>query len=201
MATYTEPGRPLEAVIHEIPEISREVYTVPQGTAAIVANTVLGYVRTTAAVGADAAAGNGAFVAESVSAATTAQAGVYKLVALSATKMQVYAPDGGYLGMHAIGTAWDANSIEFNTEGTWALADTATITVTHTDAIGAYDGTGPAIGIALYPVDASTAAAKVTALVRSGAYAYEALVWDTTDAGEKAAAVATMAANQLISRS
>jgi hypothetical protein len=202
MATYNEPVWALEGVLQEFPDISRESITIPSGTAAIGAMTVLGYVRTTAAVGADAAAGNGAFVAESVDADATAQAGVYRLSVLSATKANVFAPDGSYLGMHTIGTAWDANGIEFNTEGTWAIGDTATITVTHTDAIGAYDATGPVIGVALYPVDASGGAATVTALVRLGAVQASALQWASgVDAGEKTAAIAAMALNHLYARS
>ena len=202
MATYNEPVWALEGVLQEFPDISRESITIPSGTAAIGAMTVLGYVRTTAAVGADTAAGNGAFVAESVDADATAQAGTYKLAALSATKMQVFAPDGSYLGIHTIGTAWTTNGIEFNTEGTWAIGDQATITVTHTDAVGAYDATGPVIGVALYPVDASAAAATVTALVRLGAVQTAALQWASgVDAGEKTAAIAQMAANHLYARS
>jgi hypothetical protein len=202
MATYNEPQWACEGVLYETPEISREVVTVPSGTAAIGAMTVLGYVRTSAAVGADTAAGNGAFVADSVTATPAAQSGVYLLAALSATKMQVFAPDGSYLGLHTIGSAWSANGIGFSTQGTWAIGDAATITVTHTDAVGAYDATGPVIGVALYPVDASSAAATVTALVRLAAVQTAALQWAAgVDAGEKTAAIAQMAANNLYARS
>lgn len=202
MATYNEPVWALEGVLQEIPDISRESVTIPSGTAAFPAMTVLGYIRATAAVGAETTAGNGAFVDASVDADETAQAGVYRLAALSATKAQVFAPNGAYLGMHTIGVAWDANGIEFNTQGTWAIGDTATITVTHTDAIGAYNATGPAIGVALYPVDASGGAVAVTALVRVGAVQAAALQWASgVEAGDKTAAIAAMAANHLYARS
>lgn len=202
MATYTEPSRPLESVLYEMPaDLSREVVTIPIGTAAITANTVLGTVRTTAAAGVATTAGNGDFVAESVDADPSAQAGVYTLVALSATKANLYAPDGSFLKLYTIGDAHDANGIQFDTEGTWAIGDTGAITVTHTDAIGAYNGTGPALGVALYDVDASAAEAKVTAITRLGALVSAALTWATADAGHKAAAVAAMAANHLFVRS
>lgn len=202
MATYTEPSRPLESVLYEMPAgLSREVFTIPDETAAIAANTVLGIRRTTAATGADFAAGNGAFVAESVNASPAAEAGVYILHSISATQTLVYSPSGALLGIHTIATAWDANGIEFNTVGTWAANDIATITVAHTDVVGVYNGTGPALGVALYPVDASEADAKVTAITRLGALVSTALTWGTTVADEKAAAVATMAANNLFVRS
>lgn len=202
MATYNEPAWAMEGVLYETPEISREVVTVPSGTAAIGAMTVLGYVRTSAAVGAATTAGNGDFVAASVDADATAQAGVYTLVATSATKANLFAPDGSFIKVYTIGDAHDANGIQFDTENTWALGDTATITVTHTDVIGAYNATGPVIGIALYPVDASAADATVTALVRLAAVQAAALQWASgVDAGEKTAAIALMAENHLYARS
>lgn len=202
MTTYTEPRRPLESVLYETPELSRSVVTVPSGTAAIEANSVLGYQRATAAVGAETTAGNGAFVADSVSADATAQAGVYTLTAIASTKCLLHAPDGAFLSYYTIGDAYDANGITFDTEGTWAAGDTATITVTHTDAVGLYNATGPVIGVALYPVDASSAAASVTTIERLGAVAAAALVWhaDLTDE-QKTAAAAALAANHLYVRS
>lgn len=202
MTTYTEPTRALDAVLYETPTLSRETYLVPMGTAAITAGSVLGYQRTAAAAGVATTAGNGDFVADSVDAGADATAGVYRLLALSATKASLYAPGGEYLGLYTIGDAYDANGIEFDTEGTWALGDTATITVAHTDVVGLYDGSGPAVGITLYPVDASAAATSVTALVRLASVSTAALVWGAgvTD-GQKAAALATLAAQQLIARS
>lgn len=202
MATYNEPVWALEGVLHEIPNLSREAVTIPSGTAAIGAMTVLGTVRTTAAVGVATTAGNGNFVAESVDASPAAEAGIYVLHAISASKALLYAPSGALLGIYTIGDAYDANGIEFDTEGTWAANDYATITVTHTDAIGAFNGTGPALGVALYPVDASAGAVAVTALVRLGAVQAGALQWAAgVEAGDKTAALADLAANHLYARS
>ncbi|NCA72481.1 MAG: hypothetical protein EOM91_20945 [Sphingobacteriia bacterium] len=202
MATHNEPVWALEGLLHEEPELSREVMTIPTGTAAMPAMSVLGTVRTTEAVGAATTAGNGDFVTKSVGADASAEAGVYILHAISATKALLYSPSGALLGIYTVGDAYDANGIQFDTENTWAANDYATITVTHTDAIGAYNATGPALGVALYPVDASAAAADVTALVRLGAVQSAALQWaDGVDAGEKTAAIAQLAANHLIVRS
>ena len=202
MATYNEPAWALEGVLYEIPEMSRSVVTIPTGTAAFGAMTVLGTVRTTAAVGSATTAGNGDFVAESVDADASAEAGVYILHAISATKALLYSPSGALLGIYTVGDAYDANGIQFDTENTWAAADYATITVTHTDAIGAYNATGPALGVALYPGDASAAAVDVTALTRLGAVQAAALQWASgVDADGKAAGIAQMAANHLYARS
>ena len=127
MATYNEPAWALEGVLYEIPEMSRSVVTIPTGTAAFGAMTVLGTVRTTAAVGSATTAGNGDFVAESVDADASAEAGVYILHAISATKALLYSPSGALLGIYTVGDAYDANGIQFDTENTWAAADYATI--------------------------------------------------------------------------
>lgn len=202
MTTYIEPTRPLESVLYEEPTQSRESITIPNGTAAITASSVLGYQRTAAAAGVAATAGNGDFVANSVDADATAQAGEYRLVSLSATKALLYAPDGSFLDQYTIGDAYDANGIQFDTEGTWAAGDTATITITHTDVIGLYDGTGPAIGVALYDVDASAAEASVAALVRLATVKSAALIWKSgLTADQKNAALADLAAHHLIARS
>jgi hypothetical protein len=201
MTAYTEPTRPLEALLSEAPgDLSRESVTIPSGTAAFAANSVLGYrISATSATGVATTAGNGDFVAESVDADATAEAGVYSLLALSATKAAVYSPAGEYLGLHTVGTAWDADGIEFNTEGTWALGDTAAITVAHTQAVGLYNATGPVIGMALYPVDASSAAKTVACIVRHAAVKAAALQWEDAE-NDSAAGLAELAANFVIAR-
>lgn len=202
MTTYTESVRPLEAVLYETPELSRTSVTIPSGTAAFNANAVIGYRRTAAATGTATTAGTGDFVANSVDADATSQAGTYNLVALSSTKALLYAPDGAFLGQYIIGDTYDANGITFDTEGVWAAGDTATIVVTHTEVIGLYNGTGSAIGIALYAVDASSDDVSVATLIRLAAVKASALTWMTgLTTQKKNTALAELAVQHLIARS
>ena len=152
------------------------------------------------AVGAVDTAGDGDFVTESVSAGTGAQAGVYTIVALSATLAQVFAPDGGYLGLHTIGVAWDANGIEFNTEGTWAMGDSATVTVSIAAGSGQYKGyastgaDGTQLPVAILAADCNaTAGAEPTIAYVFGNFHAAGLLWNS--AGDVTAGTALLNAS------
>ena len=212
MATYTEPKRPLDFILAEGPgDISRESVTVASGSGELPPGTLLGMISSgeITATGTATTAGSGDFVAESVSASAGADAGNYAIVARSATKADVYSPSGAFLGVHTIGTAWDANGIEFDTEGTWAAGDTAIIEVEIAAGSGEYapldpdatDGTATPSAILCYPVDATSAAVSVTAVVRLATVKLAALEWPAgISAGEKTAALAALAVNYVIAR-
>jgi hypothetical protein len=181
--------------------ISFRNITLAANNGVLTAGTVLGVIPTGAfaATGAAATAGNGDFVAESVSASVGAIAGVYTLVALSATKVNVFDPNGTFIGIHTIGTAWNANGIAFNTSGTWAINDSATITVT-IGAGAAYapydsdatDGSQTAVAILWDTVDTTGAAVPAVAIVRDAEVAEAELI------GIDSAGVAQLAAHKII---
>lgn len=207
MSAQTLPPRTGEFLLSEAPgTLSRESVTVASGAGKLAAGTVLGQI-TKGAVTADGVAttaGNGDFVAESVSADASAQAGVYRLVSLSATKALLYAPDGAFLGQYTIGDAYDANGITFDTEGTWAAGDTATITVAIAAGSGQYvaydddgtdDGRRAAAGILLAAVDATSAAQDAVMIARHAEVAGAKLI------GSDAAALADLADLSIVARS
>lgn len=213
MATETMGARTGEFLLSEAPgTLSRESVTVASGAGKLSAGTVLGKITKGAvtATGAATTAGNGDFVAESVSATTAAQVGAYTLVALSATKALLYAPSGAFLGQYTIGDAYSANGIAFDTEGTWAAGDTATITVAIAAGSGEYkafdadntDGSDTAVGILLAAADATSAAQSAVIIARNAEVATDKLVWaSTNDAGDKTAGLADLAALNIIARS
>lgn len=205
MAT-TMGARAYEFLLSEAPgSLSREAVTIASGAGALVAGTVLGRITLGAvtATGTATTAGNGDFVAQSVTADATAQEGDYKLVALSATKALLYAPNGAFLGQYTIGDAYDANGITFDTEGTWAAGDTAVITVAIADGSGEYtaydadadDGSNVAVAILCDAVDATSAAQKATVIAR------QAEVFAAKLTGSDADALVHLAALNIIARS
>lgn len=212
MTTLTMTARDGAFLLSEAPgALSRESVVIAAG-AALEAGTVLGQITLGAvtATGAATTAGNGDFVAESVSATTAAQVGAYTLVALSATKALLYAPDGAFLGQYTIGDAYSANGIAFDTEGTWAAGDTATITVAIAAGSGQYkafdddntDGSQTAVGVLLNAVDATSAAQDATIIARLAEVDAAQLVWaSTNDAGGKTAGLADLAARHILARS
>jgi hypothetical protein len=212
MAVYNEPKRPLEFIIAEGPgDISRESVTIASGSGDLIPGTLLGVVSSGAitATGTATTAGNGDFVAESVGAVAGAEAGDYMILARSATKADVYSPSGAFLGIHTIGTAWDANGIEFNTVGTWAAGDYAAIAVAIAAGSGEYapfdpdatNGTATPSAILCYPVDATSAAVETTVLARLATIKLAAIEWPTgVSAGEKTTALAALANHYLIAR-
>jgi hypothetical protein len=213
MATETLGPRACEFLLSEAPgTLSRESIAILSGAGVLTAGTVLGQITKGAATatGAATTAGNGDFVAESVSATTAAQVGAYTLVALSATKALLYAPDGAFLGQYTIGDAYSANGIAFDTEGTWAAGDTATITVAIAAGSGKLkpydddntDGSDVAVGILLSGVDATDAEQKAVMIARNAEVATDKLVWaSSNDANDKTAGLADLAALNILARS
>lgn len=180
-------------------------------SAALKAGTVLGIdqVASAAVAGVATTAGNGDFVAASVTCTEDAKAGVFRLVCLTATKALLFDPDGILIAHYTIGDAYDADGIAFDTEGTWAAGDSATITVTRTAGTGkhvAFDQdllTGPqtAVGILLADADASTAATTGVMIARDAEVDGALLTWPSDiTSDEKTAAIAQLALLGIIVR-
>lgn len=213
MTALTQSARSAEFLLSEAPgSLSREAVTLKSGAGNLAAGTVLGRVTKGAvtAVGTASTAGNGDFVAESVSATTAAQPGTYQLVALSEDEALLYAPDGAFLGQYAIGEAYSGGGLAFDTEGTWDAGDTATIVVAIAAGSGeckAYDddntdGSDTAVGVLLAATDASSAAQEAVMIARLAEVSAAKLVWAATnDANDKTAGLADLAALNIIARS
>jgi hypothetical protein len=202
----TMGARPYEFLLSEAPgTLSREEITVLSGQT-LTAGTLLGQVTKGAvtATGTATTAGNGDFVAESVDADASAQVGDFALVALSATKALLYAPDGAFLGQYTIGDAYAANGIEFDTEGTWAAGDTAVIAVAIAAGSGSYvaydddgtdDGRQTAVGILTADCDATAGDTKAVMIAR------HAEVYGAKLTGADANGLADLAALHIYARS
>jgi len=207
MATFNEPVRALEFLVSEAPgQLSREKVTLAASQGDLVAGTVLGKKNSGAhtAVGVATTAGNGDFVADSVTAEAGAKAGVYRLVCVSATKAELFDPDGIFLGLYTIGDTYDANGIGFDTENTWAAGDTATITVSIASGVQyavydntATDGTQVAAAILAYPADNSASAQSVTVFERLAEVKNDLLDWDDNDSTGITAGTADLLAKNI----
>lgn len=216
MTTYTEPQRPLEFVLFEEEMISRDTITIPSGTAAFDAGTVLG--RTLASGSATATAfatntsGGGAMGTITVGAA--AKIGNYTLVIVepgtNAGNFVLTDPEGIVVGRGAVASAFDQGGLAFTLADAtdYVAGDGFNIAVTGTAKYVPYDdalttGANVARAIALYDCDASGSSdVTVAGLVRFGVVKTAALKWHAdADATAKTKAYADLAKLNIIARS
>lgn len=210
MATHNEPARALEFLLSEAAGTrSRENKTLAASQGDLIPGTVLAKINSGAhtAVGAATTAGNGDFVADSVSASAGAKAGVYTLISVTATKAELYDPDGNFMGLYTIGDAYAANGIAFDTEGTWAAGDSATITVTIAagEQYVVYDNTATngaqvAAAILAYKADNGASTQAITVIARDAEVKADYLDWDANDAAGIAAGKIDLASVGIIVR-
>lgn len=215
MATYTEPFRPLESVLFELPELSRESVTIPSGTAAFDAGMVLGSTLTSGTATAVAfgtnTSGGGAMGTITVGAA--AKVGTYTLVIVepvtNAGTFVVTDPEGVVVGRGAVASAFDQGGLSFTLADAtdYVAGDGFHIHVTGTYHYTPYDdgntdGSNVARAIALYDCDASAAATSIAALVRQAVVKTDALQWHASaDATAKVKALADLAKSTILVRS
>lgn len=215
MTTYTEPSRPLDAVLYEDEPLSRESITIPNGTAAFTAGMVLG--RTLVSGSATAVAygtNSGAGAMGTITVGASAKIGTYYLTVVEPGSgvgdFIVTDPEGIVIGKGAVASAFNQGGLSFTlADGTpdFAAGDGFAIVVTGTVKYVPYDdgnsdGSNVARAVALYDCDASGAEAKVSAIVRHAVLDYNGLAWHASaDATSKAKAITDLAKTGVILRS
>lgn len=190
--------------------LSRESIVIASGSGVLEAGTVLGKLAVGAAT-AGTIQGTGNATISSVTVGAGAVPGAHRLVAVTATMMQLFGPNGQYLGNAAVGSAQTVGGLTFTvTAGGTAMVAGSHFVITVAAGTGQYgpydddntDGTETAAGILLHQVDATSAAADATAIVRLAEVDSSQLVWaSTNDSGDKTAGLADLAALNIIARS
>lgn len=193
--------------------LSRDAITVLSGQAAMVPGTVVGKILTGAATAvAGTNTGNGTMGAITVGAG--AIAGVYTLkvtkAATDAGDFEVIDPQGDVAGIGTVGVAYSTGGLSFTlADGAtdFAVGDTFAITVAAGSgkwvALDTTATTGGQIaaGVLYGYVDASAADAKGVAMTRSCELTAGEITWPAgISAGNKATAIAQLAAQQVILR-
>ena len=216
MASYTEPTRPLEAVLYETPELSRESITIVNGTAAFDAGMVLGRTLTSGTATAVGFPTNTASVGAvgTITVGGAAKIGTYTLTvvepATNAGSFVLVDPEGITVGKGDVASEFDAGGLTFTVAD--ATPDFGAGDGFHIHVAGAYhyapfddgntDGTNVARAIALYGCDASEAATDVAAITRLAAVKSAALKWHASaDATAKAQAAVDLAKATILVRS
>jgi hypothetical protein len=193
---------------------SRDTITIASGWN-LKAGTVLGKLLNSSSAPAYAAGGGntGNFTCGTVTPAVGVAPGVYTGEFISATKFNVYAPNGALIAEGATGTAFSAGGLGFTITagGTAAVAgDNFTVTVAANANAGKYapfdptanDGTETAVSILYGAVDATSAAAAAVGISRDAEVNSSELVWgaNVTTLNQKNAAFASLAPQGVIAR-
>lgn len=219
----TETAHPGEFLLSEAPgALSRENIVIA-ASQTLESGTVLGQISVGAVTvsagaavsGTGGTVGNGAIGA--VTSDALAPAGDYTQVFVaSATDLgtfQVFKPDGSLDGVGKVGVAYNGtlNFTQADGSADFVVGDYRRITVSYADAAAqdqyvmhdpeGTDGRQNAAGILWAAVTTGVdETAKAAAIVRNAEVIADRLVWDDQDAGEKAAALAQLAANFIIAR-
>lgn len=192
------------------PEYNRESVTVASGQD-LRAGAVLGKITLGAATAEHVAGGAGNSTFSAVTVDGAAIVGVYHGIFTAATKANLEDPNGVLLGVVTLGAEFSAGGLTFlmTAGGTPHVAGDR-FTVTVAAGSGKYvaydndadDGSNVAAGILYAAVDASSADATGTAVVRGPVTVTlnELVFADGQDADDKAAAVADLAAIGIIAR-
>lgn len=219
-----EGPHPFEFLVSEGSNFrSREVLTILSGEGVIEPGQLLGK------VGGDSGTvtvGNPAFVGSGGGALTKAtpaygsgvKEGTYRVICIEPASaggtFAVEDPDGIQVGIATVGAAFDG-VVKFTiADGTpdFAAGDTFTLAVSIADAASAgkyrsadptnTDGSGVAVAVALYGVDATSADAEVTCIVRDAIVRAGNLVYDAAvdDAPKKATKQAELTAAGILVR-
>lgn len=189
---------------------SRDQIVVASGAGDLSSGTVLGRITLGAATAA-AIVGTGNATCSAVVVGSGAQVGAYKLVAIAATKLELFGPDGRYLGQVTAGTEATLGGLTFTiTAGGTAMVAGDSFTITVAAGSGEYvaydddnaNGSDVAAGVLLYAVDATDAAQDAVAITRQAEVISSMLVWaSTNDATDKTNGLADLAARGIIARS
>ncbi len=216
MTTYTEPYRSFEALLSEGDgSISREAITIAAGAGVLKAGTVIGKITTGTSATAAATAGNaGNGTMGIITVSASALPGVYKLIIIEAATdagaFQVEGPDGKIIGTGNVAAAFSKGGLAFTlADGSndFAAGDSFSITVAagsgkwtgYDD--GNSNGSQIALGVLMQAVDATSADASATAIVRLAEVKKDALQWITAvDSTAKAKAYTDLALVNIIAR-
>lgn len=208
MAALTEGKRAGAFIVSEAPgSRSRSIGTIDTGNLA--AGTVLGKITHGAAT-ASAITGTGNATCSAVTVGGGAQVGAHKLIAIAATKLQLFAPDGAYLGLVTAGTAATLGGLTFTiTAGGTAMAAGDFFTITVAAGTGKYvqydqdgvNGTEVAAGILYDNVNAIADDVDAVIINLDAEVNGAEITWpDDIEAGEKTAAIAQLSALGIIVR-
>lgn len=214
MTTYTEPYRDFGALLYDEQAISREAITIASGAGVLAAGTVIGKITTGTSATATAFAGNtGTGTVGTITVSAGAKVGTYKLViiepATDAGKFQVEDPDGKIIGTGTVASAFSKGGLAFTLADAtdFVAGDGFDIVVAagsgqwtgYDD--GNSDGSQVAAGVLMQAVDATSATASATAIVRFAAVKKDALQWISgVDNTAKTKAYADLAAIDIIAR-
>lgn len=216
MTTHTEPYRSFEALLSEGDgSISREAITIAAGAGVLKAGTVIGKITTGTSATAAATAGNaGNGTMGTITVSASALPGVYKLIIIEAATdagtFQVEGPDGKIIGTGNVAAAFSKGGLAFTlADGSndFAAGDSFSITVAagsgkwtgYDD--GNSNGSQVALGVLMQAVDATSADASATAIVRLAEVKKDALQWITAvDSTAKAKAYTDLALVNIIAR-
>lgn len=216
MATYNEPQRPLEFLLYEERELSRETLTIPSGTAAFTSGMVLGRTLASGSATATAFSTNTADAGAmgTITVGAAAKVGTYTLVIVepgsNAGTFVLTDPEGLIVGRGAVGSAFNAGGLAFtlaDAAADYVAGDGFHIAVTGTVKYVPYDdaltnGANVARAIALYDCDASGGEKSIAGIVRLAAVKAAALVWHAdADATAKTKAYADLAKSTILARS
>lgn len=225
MTTFTEARHPGEFILNEADgHYCREAITILSGEGKLVAGTVIGLVKAdtgAVTVGAPAFTGTGDGVLTRATPAYGAgvQEGTYtaRLVEAGSNsgQFEVRRPDGTLDGYATVGSAYDGQ-VKFtiadgSTDFSAAAQFTLAVTIADPTGPGKYrsadptntDNSGVGAAILLYPVDATSADVKVTAIVRGPCEVNgKCLTYDAAvdDAPKTATKIAELAAVGIIVR-
>ena len=209
MTTFTEGKHSEEFLISESPGFrSRDTLTILSGNS-LSAATVLGAATLAAAVAAAVAGNTGNGTCSAVVVGAGAQPGVYRLIAIAATKFLVSAPNGVEAGVATTGAAFTGGGLTFTlTAGGAAFVAGDSFTITVAAGSGkavainpaATDGTQNACGILLRNTNATDADKKAAVITRDAEVRASDLNWGTLNGGQITAATAQLAALGIIIR-
>lgn len=170
------------------------------------------YTVVVTAAGTPVLVGTGTGAVSGVSLGSIAQLGTYRvqLLATSATaEFEVTAPDGSKLKRGQVATAYVSDHVNFTlaNAGTMTIGDYFNIIVaTHTGQVKAWDpaavdGTQDPYGVLIGAVDASSAAANGSAIVRLAEVDTDLLAWATTvTSAQKAVAIDLLRNRNIVAR-
>ena len=210
MTTYSEPQRPFECVLSEADgTMSRDTVTIVSGTGVLAAGTVLGKITLGSATAA-AIVGTGNATTSAVTVGAGAAVGAHTLVAISATKMELFSPYGVYMGQVTTGVAAALGGLGFTvTAGGTPMVAGDTIVITVAAGSGKYatydddntDGTDVAAAILLESIDATSGDVTGSVIARLAEVKSSALQWAATnDANDKTAGISDLATKYIIVR-
>ncbi len=198
-----------EFIVSEAPGArSRDVVTVAAGNK-LGACAVIGLIALGAAAAAAVAGNTGNGTSSAVAVGAGAVPGVYRLIALGATKFSVEDPNGHEVGVATTGAAFTGGGITLTlTAGGTAFVPGDGFTVTVAAGSGkavavnpaGADGSAVAAGVLIRNTDATAADKKAAAILRDAEVRTSDLDFGTLNGGQVAAAKAQLALLGIVCR-